>query len=188
MSMFRIGGVYRQRNGEVVRLAPYSGSYGSSFVDGYGSAIAIKDGTPRGSRHLSSGRMCAFFAHDDAKFTGDLLPGELTFVNGEWVSMTPTLDKMEAEKAAEMNQCDGCMQGADLRGGLHVDRYGKAFMGCERHKYAEPTRPALDWNKPASTDRFPGFTVTSQTQDQQASPTHAVQRCADFDGLVMKAR
>lgn len=34
------------------------------------------------------------------------------------------------------NQCDGCMQGTDLRNGLHVDRYSHAFMGCEREKYA----------------------------------------------------
>ena len=42
--------------------------------------------------------------------------------------------------ASPVNQCDGCMQGAEIRNGLHVDRYGKAFMACERAKYTtQPT-------------------------------------------------
>jgi hypothetical protein len=171
-NQFRIGGVYRQRNGEVVRLAPYSDSYGSSFVDGYGSAIAIKDGTPRGWCHLSSGRVCAF-AHDDAKFTGDLLPGELTLVNGEWISMTPTLDKIEAEKG-----------GATQEAGI-----ADLAKRIQEHRSAERHRAPLDWNKPTPFDPFKGFEVTDcRTSIQVNEAAHATQRCADFDGLVMKAR
>lgn len=34
------------------------------------------------------------------------------------------------------NQCDGCMQGAELRGnGLHYDRHGRVFMACQRERY-----------------------------------------------------
>lgn len=43
---------------------------------------------------------------------------------------------IDAAIASPANQCDGCMQGAELRNGLHVDRYGKAFMACERERYA----------------------------------------------------
>jgi hypothetical protein len=37
-----------------------------------------------------------------------------------------------------MNQCDGCMQRAPLRGHLHIDKDGHAFMACERERYATP--------------------------------------------------
>ncbi len=40
--------------------------------------------------------------------------------------------------APPINQCDGCLQGAALKGDLHVDGAGKAFMACEREKYAAP--------------------------------------------------
>lgn len=43
----------------------------------------------------------------------------------------------EDDCAVIVNQCDGCCSGADLRGNLHIDRYGKAFMVCEKHKYME---------------------------------------------------
>lgn len=33
------------------------------------------------------------------------------------------------------NQCDGCMQGAPICNGNHVDEDGHPFMGCERYKY-----------------------------------------------------
>lgn len=39
-----------------------------------------------------------------------------------------------------MNQCDGCRQKAPLKlstfgGTLHVDKEGKAFMGCDAYRY-----------------------------------------------------
>jgi hypothetical protein len=43
-------------------------------------------------------------------------------------------DVMAAQKEPQ-NQCDGCMQGAELRGGMHIDRSGHAFMSCQRDKY-----------------------------------------------------
>lgn len=36
----------------------------------------------------------------------------------------------------ERNQCDGCVQGAPLRGNLHIDAEGHSFMVCQREKYA----------------------------------------------------
>jgi hypothetical protein len=48
------------------------------------------------------------------------------------------------EDRVERNQCDGCMQGAAIRPGsfggsmLHTDRYGRAFMVCERERYVTP--------------------------------------------------
>lgn len=36
-----------------------------------------------------------------------------------------------------MNQCDGCMQRAPTRNGLHLDKDGHAFMACQREKYLE---------------------------------------------------
>lgn len=39
-------------------------------------------------------------------------------------------------KAVDVNQCDGCRQGAPLRGDLHIDKDGHAFMACQRERYA----------------------------------------------------
>lgn len=47
---------------------------------------------------------------------------------------------------------------------------------------AEPKRPALDWNKPASVDRFPGFKVDRMDINHPTDPwknnNHALQRIA----------
>jgi hypothetical protein len=41
-----------------------------------------------------------------------------------------------------MNQCDGCMQRAQKRGHLHVDKEGHAFMACQQDRYsASDERP-----------------------------------------------
>lgn len=43
------------------------------------------------------------------------------------------------------NQCDGCMQGAEIVTApisgvsIHVNRYGRAFMACQRDKYESVT-------------------------------------------------
>lgn len=37
-----------------------------------------------------------------------------------------------------LNQCDGCMQGAPLRGIFHTDESGKSFMTCQKRKYTHP--------------------------------------------------
>jgi hypothetical protein len=39
------------------------------------------------------------------------------------------------EAKPEMNQCDGCRTQSEIKDGLHVDRYGKAFMACEKGMY-----------------------------------------------------
>jgi len=36
---------------------------------------------------------------------------------------------------SSQNQCDGCMQGAPLRGHLHIDKDDHAFMVCQRERY-----------------------------------------------------
>lgn len=38
---------------------------------------------------------------------------------------------MYACGAKESNQCDGCQQGAPLRGDLHIDKDDRAFMACQ---------------------------------------------------------
>lgn len=45
----------------------------------------------------------------------------------------------------ERNQCDGCMQGAEVvttpisGTRIHVNEYGRAFMSCQRDKYEPVT-------------------------------------------------
>lgn len=34
-----------------------------------------------------------------------------------------------------LNQCDGCRQRATLRDGLHLDKWGLAFMRCQKERY-----------------------------------------------------
>jgi hypothetical protein len=49
-----------------------------------------------------------------------------------------------------LNQCDGCVRGDPLRGDLHIDKDGHAYMGCERSKYhrdglkPRPRNPEMD--------------------------------------------
>lgn len=38
------------------------------------------------------------------------------------------------------NQCDGCMAGMPLEGGLHVDSSNKPVMVCQRSRYNEGER------------------------------------------------
>jgi hypothetical protein len=179
MTMFRIGGVYRDSEGRLYRLLPMDQNKGGLRLKPCAAPAKAANVSKRsdkdigfsGYRSLVDGADLADYPHDGGN--RNLIPGELTLVNGEWVSMTPTLDKMEAEKRA-----------AEAYFSFNVGDVIPAPASVD----LDLTRPALDWNKPASHDRFPGFTTTSHTQDKQASPTHAVQRCADFDGLVMKAR
>lgn len=46
-----------------------------------------------------------------------------------------------------INQCDGCMSGADVKTGhwgglLHIDRLGKPFMACVAEMYKD--KPAVE--------------------------------------------
>ena len=41
----------------------------------------------------------------------------------------------DPRNTGERNQCDGCAQGAALRGELHIDKDGRAFMSCQRGRY-----------------------------------------------------
>lgn len=48
-------------------------------------------------------------------------------------------DPRAAGVDTQRNQCDGCAQGAPLRGGLHIDKDGHAFMSCQRGRYQSLT-------------------------------------------------
>jgi hypothetical protein len=43
----------------------------------------------------------------------------------------------QAGAPAAINQCDGCLQNAPLRNGLHFDQAGRAFMSCQRYRYSQ---------------------------------------------------
>lgn len=47
------------------------------------------------------------------------------------------MTKILVDKAV-LNQCDGCMQGAAMRGIYHIDKNGKSFMTCQKSKYMCP--------------------------------------------------
>lgn len=84
--LFRIGGVYRQRNGSIVRLVPYTGALsGHFFSSEHGSAVSVESGKPLGPRGLAGGCVSAY---DKGPFAGDLIPGELHQVDGAWVPIT----------------------------------------------------------------------------------------------------
>lgn len=52
----------------------------------------------------------------------------------QFVPFLPT-DPRSAGAPAQRNQCDGCAQGAALRGDLHIDKDGRAFMTCQSGRY-----------------------------------------------------
>ena len=54
------------------------------------------------------------------------------------IKATDDLRALLDAPALEINQCDGCMSGQELRGSLHVDRDGKAVMTCQSSKYQPP--------------------------------------------------
>lgn len=97
---FRVGGVYRNRNGTLMRVGREVGGglVKLEFVSGY------REGRETTSSFwLTSGQY-----EKRSHPTADLVPGELHLVDGRWVpveqepamSMTPTLDKLEAEYEA----------------------------------------------------------------------------------------
>lgn len=127
-AQFRIGGVYRQRNGQLVELAEGS------------VAVYLSDRKKYGPRDPRDGS--DLNANIISKEWGDrsLLPGELTLVNGSWVPLGVT------EEPKQESELDRAVR--------HLASLAKPAP--------EPVRPPLDWNKPTSTDRFPGFAMASQ--------------------------
>jgi hypothetical protein len=131
---FRIGGVYRQQDGTVVRLLDRTSDF--PVGAGIGHARHVDGGEMRsGFRRLSDGV-------DTINFKGgecNLLPGELHQINGEWVPRgVPVEDKPAKSELPELV---------------------KHFL--QRESTPQPTkeraRPALDWNKPTPFDAFGGF-------------------------------
>lgn len=80
-AQFRIGGVYRCRDGQVVRL-----SYMEDWHDrdSAAQAVAVHGSFDRGARQLSNG---TYPYTSNENYGGNLLPGELTLRDGQWVSV-----------------------------------------------------------------------------------------------------
>lgn len=157
---FRIGGVYRQKDGAVVELSI------CSFVHNEpGTAWATDPGYYRcgnGFRRLSDGVDTVGW-RDNCR---DLLPGELHQVNGEWLPLGV------AEEAPKPTPSLGALLRQAWERGSVKPATTKAA--------AEKVRPALTWNKPASVDRFPGFTSTYDTGPQlEDDNSHPLQRMTD---------
>jgi hypothetical protein len=137
---FRIGGVYRNREGMLIRLSP-EGAIGQTGIDLAREAYANRineDGTPTtygcGICSLVTGRM-----GDDKDTYADLVTGELHQINGEWV---PRGVPVEAPA---------------------TDWVRRARERVAQKRAADPTyertRPALTWADSKRVDRFPGFVV-----------------------------
>lgn len=66
----------------------------------------------------------------DVKLTSDNYQNKKRNLFNE---LSEGFDMLKAQK--EGNQCDGCKMQHEIKNGLHVDRYGKAYMCCEKRKY-----------------------------------------------------
>ena len=95
-----------------------------------------------------------FQAHAALQEAKPAIPGELTLRAMYSMTNPPKLlghDVLDADgklvgcvKAKpELNQCDGCRTHSEIKDGLHVDRYGKPFIGCEKRKYEAKPEAAL---------------------------------------------
>jgi hypothetical protein len=134
-ALFRVGGVYRQRNGEIVRLVErpdwcMPGWVEAAFVDRPGGD---------GGRRLLDG----VYTLPEDKWS--LVPGELVFFTGMWVSAdkvgpTPTLDKLEAEAKSRRFDAlaDDILEDRELyarlietRGGCRCHISPPCFACCE---------------------------------------------------------
>lgn len=101
-AMFRIGACYKQRDGVVVLLRSASESPMPEMGDGFAWACYEDTRMGIGFRNLIDGSEASPWKAPENR---DLLPGELTLRDGQWVplgaqqekatSMTPTLDAME---------------------------------------------------------------------------------------------
>jgi hypothetical protein len=154
---FRIGGVYRNREGMLIRLSP-EGAIGQTGIDLARKAYANRindDGTPTkygcGICSLVTGRM-----GDDKDTYADLVTGELHQINGEWVPRgVPVEDKpavYERERVSEHKTI--------------VKRVPRPAATPQPTK--ERTRPALTYREEekdrAVFDPFRGFLTSSSAQ------------------------
>lgn len=55
----------------------------------------------------------------------------------DWVKREREFAVSQAQQP-EINQCDGCRSGQEMRGSLHIDRHGKPTMVCQASKYQPP--------------------------------------------------
>lgn len=135
-NQFRIGGVYRARDGRVIRINRVE-------EDGTAWCASFKGAGiwhPCGARQISDG---SFFGNPH--YSGNLIPGEVT-ERGEPVKSAPIVPSHIADAILA----------------AYEDSKGPVLVINK----AEPKRAPLDWNKPASSDRLPGFVTVSSTTEQ----------------------
>lgn len=138
---FRLGGVYRQNNGWIVRLQrypynPFPGHPGAEEGQAYAVILDKRDWQPVGGdgiRDLSDGAYGPRRTEKD--YGSHLLPSEVAYFDG---FDKPTI-KLESHYAS-----------------LRANK-------------EEPQRCALDWNKPAVWDPFPGYVVVSGNEPYTAA-------------------
>lgn len=156
---FRIGGIYRQRDGRLVRLdAPSEAELHGNrselhrYVGGPAVARNVATGGDIGWRDLASGR---FPGHNELS-EYNLLPGELDAQGNPIFAVQGTVTARLPAPAVVATP-------------------------------PEKKRAPLTWNQPKKVDRFDGFVVTSGCQDQDCHPQgHVLQRFADPDRAVLK--
>jgi hypothetical protein len=165
--MFRVGGVYRQRNGVLARLGPD------------GLAVYLSDGHKYGPRSLFSG--ADLHTHFIGDFAGDrsLIPGELELRDGQWV---PVEEKEEAqldgaelirrwaenERARlQMDRAERLLAASPNEAMVARDCTEAACLYAEQRQEAERVRAIL--SAPVSTALPPLRALTLSTDLEPAS-------------------
>lgn len=158
--LFRIGGVYRNAQGELTKLVQMDENTGALPLKACASpakAINVtsngKHGGACGYRSLVDGSDLADYAHDGGDRT--LIPGDLTLKDGEWVPFRWPWVPAATEQP----------QHHTFPSGATIVTQGSTITG-RIEPAPEPKRAPLDWNKPTRIDRFPGFVVTKATDPQ----------------------
>jgi hypothetical protein len=157
---FKIGSVYREQGGGIIRLVAYE-----SFSEVHGrpaaDAVAITS-TEGGGRFLDDGRYCHERPGDEGM---RLLPGELVLRDGSWVVAEEEPAKVEPVAPSNTPLFD------------HLRRLRESGQGPAA---VEKARPALDWNKSKPFNNFPGYSVKCDTGPQIEADKHPLSLSPDM--------
>jgi hypothetical protein len=157
-NLFRIGGCYRNLHGAVCRLTDIG-------VEGRAGAELVSDKfTLHGDWSLATGE----WAHVTSGM--HFAPGELLEVEGRWVP---------AEEVKEASSADK----------LIYEAITQAYFASKTPTLdklantAEPKRERLTWADSKAFDAFPGYSVTSHTNEAKQGPSHPLQRTSEGERI-----
>lgn len=116
-AFFRIGGVYRQRKGDVVRLEAADQYWNTGCEHGAAAYEVAGAMFQRGARRRSDGKAYPYETDESSEY--DLIPGELHLFNGEWLPVEEKAEQPMAPYFAEAVEAKYCPDCGTTEGSEH---------------------------------------------------------------------